>query len=153
MKTTPLFVLLIASILAFNLQAKEGYHHFPEIFIGATHADSETEFTYAIEYEYKFNNEFGAGVIYERVNQAHHGDGVTLKIAMLYYHPVNAIRLGLGLGKENVGGYHPHSEDVLRASASYDYHFEHFSLAPTVAVDFIDGERAYVLGIGFIKPF
>jgi hypothetical protein len=153
MKFASVGVLLLTSLIATNLCAKEGYHHFPEVFIGATHADSKTEFTYALEYEYKFTDAYGAGLIYEKVDDAHHGDGVTLKIGMLYYHPVNAVRLGIGAGREEIGGAHPHSEDLVRVSASYDYHFEHFSVAPTVAVDFIDGENALVFGLGFIKPF
>lgn len=146
-------VCIVFAFIGNNVNAKEGAHHFPEIFIGATTFGSETEFSYALEYEYKFTDKWGAGLIYERTDKAHHGDGTRLKIAVLYYHPEPFLRFGLGIGKEKVGGYHPHEEDLVRLVASYDYHFEYFSVAPTVAVDFIDGENAYVVGLGFIKPF
>lgn len=152
-KLTPILLLILGSVGAHSTQAKEGYHHFPEIFIGATHFDNETNFTYALEYEYKFNPKFGAGLIYERTENAHHGDGVTLKIAALYYHPVSSFRLGIGYGEEKVGGEIQHTEELYRVVASYDYHFENFSVAPTLAFDFIDGETATVFGLGFIKPF
>lgn len=154
MKYLSLTTIVLMFILSSNsVSAKEGYHHFPEIFIGVTHADSETNFTYALEYEYKFDEKFGVGLIYEKVDEAHHGDGITIQVAAFYYHPIEFIRLGVGVGKEKIGGHHPHSEDLVRVSASYDYHFEIFSVAPTIAVDFIDGETPIVLGIGIIKPF
>lgn len=153
MKTSIMLLALTSLLISISAQAKDGYQHFPEVFIGATHVEDETHFTYAFEYEYKFTDKVGAGLIYEKVNDAHHGDGVTLQIAAVYYHPVSAVRLGLGFGKEKIGGSHPHTEDLIRLSASYDYHFTHFSLAPTLAIDFIDGEKAVVFGVGFIKPF
>lgn len=146
-------LLLISVLFSTGTNAKDGYHHFPEIFFGLTHADSETEFTYALEYEYKFTEQYGAGLIYEKIDNAHHGDGITIQIAALYYHPISSVRLGVGVGKEKVGGHHPHTEDLVRVVASYDYHFENFSVAPTIAVDFVDGETPVVMGIGFIKPF
>lgn len=36
--------------------AADDNHHFPGIFVGATHAEDETNFTYGIEYEYKFTS-------------------------------------------------------------------------------------------------
>lgn len=148
-----LLLLFLCSVIGAQLHAKEGYHHFPEIFIGATYANSETEFTYAFEYEYKFDNKLGAGLIYEKIAEAHHGDGITIQIAAMYYHPTDAIRIGIGLGQEKIGGHHPHTEKLMRVSASYEYHFTHFSVAPTISVDFIDDENALVFGVGFIKPF
>jgi hypothetical protein len=34
--------------------------HIPGIFLGYTNANSETEFSYGIEYEYKFSKKWGA---------------------------------------------------------------------------------------------
>lgn len=45
-------LLLSASVSAL---AAGDAHHFPGIFLGMTNAESETEFTYGIEYEYKFD--------------------------------------------------------------------------------------------------
>lgn len=133
--------------------AAEGAQHFPGIFVGYTQAEDETHFTYGIEYEYKFTSQWGVGAVYEKTDDAHHGDGITVKLASLYYHPINSIRLGIGAGREKIGGDHPHSEDLYRLSASYEFHLGDFGLAPTFAVDFIDGHEAYVLGVAIVRPF
>ena len=127
--------------------------HFPGIFVGYTHAQDETEFTYGIEYEYKFDKMWGIGAVYEKTDNAHHGDGVDVALASVYLHPWKNLRLGLGFGKEKIGGDHPHSEDLYRVSASYEFHVGDFGVAPTFAVDFIDDEEALVLGVAFVKPF
>ena len=142
--------LLVASV---NVQASGDAKHIPGVFIGATHVESETEFTFGFEYEYKINQDWGAGVVFERTNDAHHGDGVAVTLASAYYHPTKKIRLGAGIGQESVGGAHPHDEDLFRVSAAYDMHFKGFGLAPTIAVDFVDDEEAIVFGLAITKPF
>jgi len=134
-------------------QASDEVKHVPGIFIGTTHFDSESEFTFGIEYEYKFTNEWGAGVVYERTNDAHHGDGTAVVLASLFYHPTKKIRLGIGFGEERIGGGHPHNEDLYRISSAYDFHVGDFGIAPTVAVDFIDDEEAIVIGFAITRPF
>jgi predicted porin len=148
--------IFISALLVMNSHsvfAADNAHHFPGVFIGYTNANDETHFTYGLEYEYKFNRTWGLGAVYEKIDNAHHGDGVTVKVAELFYHPLNSLRFGLGIGKEKVGGAHPHSEDLYRLSASYEYHVGDFGLEPTFAVDFIDGEQAYVLGVVLVRPF
>lgn len=127
--------------------------HLPGVFIGATHAKSKTEFTFGVEYEYKFNRNWGAGAVFERTNDAHKGDGVAVALGSVYYHPNNNVRLGLGYGEERIRGAHPHTESLVRVSASYDYHLGDFGVAPTLAVDFVDGDEAWVFGIAIIRPF
>lgn len=151
-----IYTLLISTslLLASNLTlAAEGAHHLPGIFLGYTNAGSETEFTYGLEYEYKFNSDWGLGVVYEKTDDAHNDDGITVKLAQVYYHTPMHIRLGLGFGEEKIGGAHPHTEDLYRVSASYEYHLGDFAIEPTIAVDFIDGEEAYVFGVAFVRPF
>ena len=154
MKPTYTFFLAAGLLItsAQTLAASEA-HHLPGIFIGYTHAEHENEFTYGIEYEYKINADWGVGAVYEKTDDAHHEDGVTVKLAQVYYHTPQHIRLGVGIGKEKIGGDHPHTEDLYRVSASYEYHVGDFAIEPTIAVDFIDGEEAYVLGIAFVRPF
>lgn len=142
--------LLIGSA---SIQAADDVTHVPGIFLGATNFDSETEFTFGFEYEYKLDSEWGLGAVFERTNSAHHGDGVAVALASVYYHPNNHIRLGVGIGQERIGGAHPHEEDLYRVSAAYDFHFKDFGIAPTLAVDFIDDEEALVFGVAITKPF
>jgi hypothetical protein len=149
--------LTIASILVMSLttavQASDEVKHIPGIFVGATHFDSETELTFGLEYEYKIDSQWGVGAVYEKTTDAHHGDGVSVSLISAFYHPNSNVRLGLGLGQESIGGYHPHTESLYRVSAGYDFHVDRFGIAPTVAVDFIDGEEALVIGVAFTRPF
>lgn len=150
------FGSLICVLSAFTINsalAKGDAHHYPGIFVGMTHFDGESDFTYGVEYEYKFNRSFGLGAIYEKTDDAHHGDGVTVKIIEAFYHPTDTIRVGFGFGEERIGGDHPHTEDLYRVSANYEYHLGDFGIEPTIAVDFIDGEEALVLGVAIIRPF
>jgi hypothetical protein len=148
--------ILLSALLLINpsdVFAADDVHHFPGVFVGYTNAADETLFTYGFEYEYKFTQTWGLGAVYEKIDDAHHADGVTVTVAELFYHPIKNLRFGLGIGKEKIGGDHPHSEDLYRLSASYDYHIGDFGLAPTLAIDFIDGENAYVLGVALVRPF
>ncbi|QCU73191.1 hypothetical protein [Pseudoalteromonas distincta] len=151
-KTVKLTVCLL-TFLAPIAQASDEVKHIPGFFIGTTHFDSETEFTFGVEYEYKFTQDWGAGVVFERTNDAHHGDGTAVALASLYYHPTKSIRLGVGYGEERIGGSHPHNEDLYRISSAYDFHIGDFGIAPTIAVDFIDDEEAIVVGLAITRPF
>jgi|TARA_B110000259_G_C13898912_1_gene356053 hypothetical protein len=158
------FLAILATSLAFA-STNEEPKHIAGVFIGYTNAESETEFSYGVEYEYKFSRRWGAGVGYEKTNNAHHGAGVDVALVSLYLHPWKALRVGLGVGKETVGSYtdysdslHPHrhsrhSENLVRTSLSYDFHVGGFGIAPTLAVDFVDGETATVFGFAVVKAF
>lgn len=152
MKNNRLFCAAMLMMASMGAQAADGKQHAFGVFLGATDAKNETEFTYGIEYEYKFTPRWGAGLVYERTDEAHHGDGVDVTLGSIYYHP-DALRLGLGFGREKVKGAHPHSENLIRLSASYDFHVGEFAVAPTFAVDFIDDDEAVVIGVAILKPF
>lgn len=135
--------------------------HIPGVFVGYTNANSETEFSYGLEYEYKFSKLWGAGVVFEKTDDAHHGAGVDVALAAVYLHPWKELRVGLGFGKETVGSYtdhdhhyhKSHKEAVIRTSISYDFHINDFGIAPTLAFDFVDGETATIFGIALVRPF
>jgi len=153
-----IFLLLTATT---SYASSDDKHHFPGLFVGATTFDGETEFSYGFEYEYKFSTLWGAGFVYETTADAHHGAGVDVALAAIYLHPWKELRIGAGYGQESVGTYMDHDhhehggydEDLARLSVSYDFHLGGFGIAPTVAVDFIDGETATIVGLAFIKAF
>ena len=154
MRISNLFVAIaFAGTCCLPAYAAGDAKHIPGIFVGGTHIDSETDFTFGFEYEYKFNKQWGLGAVYERTNDAHHGDGVGVWVASLYYHPSYNIRLGIGAGEEKVGGGHPHTESLIRVSAAYDFHIGNYGVAPTIAADFVDGNEAIVFGVAFTRPF
>mgnify|MGYP000200423533 CR=1 FL=1 len=139
--------------------------HIPGVFVGYTNANSETEFSYGVEYEYKFSKQWGAGIVYEVTDNAHHGAGVDVAHAAIYLHPWKELRVGLGVGKETVGSYDEddghghihhhksHKEDVIRTSISYDFHVGGFGIAPTLAFDFVGSQTATIFGVAIVKAF
>lgn len=138
---------------------KESFHtsHALAFFTGVTDAD-ETERTLGVEYEYRFSQSVGAGFIWERTPDGHHDDGVTVKLAALYVHPIsklspmNGLRLTLGAGREEVGGHG--SEDLWRFGLAYDFHLgSHVTVAPSINVDFVDGHEITVYGIAIGTHF
>lgn len=155
--------LLLALVTSFTSSASfasesahgdhEFKHHVVGVFLGATHIDGENEQTYGFEYEYRFDDFWGAGVTYERIEDAHHGEGVSLKLLNAYIHPYGDLRLGLGFGQEEVSDGHTEDEDVYRFSAAYDFHVAGFGVAPTLSFDRVDSETNEVFGIVFSKSF
>ena len=131
----------------------ESPKHIPGVFLGFTNFESETDFTYGIEYEYKFSKQWGAGFVYERTDNGHDGDGTDLALAALYVHPWKYLRVGVGFGQDRIDYDNDRKEGLVRASFSYDFHVGDFGVAPTLAFDFIDGETATVFGIAIVRPF
>lgn len=152
MNTKQWICLVLSSFACIYASAEGSKHHYFGIFQGYTHIKDETEFTYGLEYEYKFNSQWGAGLVYEKSDKLHHGDGVDVSLGSVYYHP-ESWRFGLGFGREKIGGDHPHSENLTRVSAGYDFHVGDFEIAPAVAVDFVNGDEATVFGLAILKSF
>ncbi len=150
----PVQVTLGMLALLFSLQALAGdAKHYPGVFVGMTNVDGETDLTLGVEYEYKLSKTIGFGGVVERTPDGHGGDGVDIWVASLFYHPSKEYRFGIGYGEERIGGTKVKYKDVVRLSAVYEYHMESVTIAPTLAVDFIDGEEAYVIGAAFLFPF
>jgi len=138
----------------FLSHAKEHATHYPGIFLGSTKFDGETNFTYGLEYEYRLTSSWGLGGAYERINKAHHGDGATVWTAMGFYHPMKSIKLGIGVGQERLGGGHPKNKELIRFAAAYEYHLtDRIEVAPTIDIDLIDGDVAFVAGLAFLVTF
>jgi len=126
--------------------------HVVGAFLGATDTDG-SDFTFGVEYEYRFSKMFGVGVVAEHTPAAHHDDGITVGLAALHFHPAGGLRLTGGIGKEWVGGDHSHSTTLYRLGAAYDFELGKFAVAPTVNVDFVDGHEAVVYGLVISRHF
>jgi len=157
MKKIALTILLSVMCATPAVAASKSTNHVVGGFLGASNIQDETDFSYGLEYEYKFNDTWGLGPVFERTADADHGRGVNVSLLSLYAHVTPSVRLGLGFGEERIGAddsHHSHKEDLIRVSAAYDFHFDGgFGIAPTIAVDFVDGEQAEVFGIAFTKSF
>ncbi len=130
-------------------------HHTLGIIIAdADERSGGDHLTYGLEYEYRFNETIGAGVVYEKTENAHHGDGVSVGLAALYYHPYAGWRLGAGLGREKVHGSHGGYETLYRVGVAYDFHVGRFGIAPLVDYDMIEGaNNVLVYGVAFMLAF
>ena len=91
------------------------------------------------------------GLVYERTDEAHDGEGTTVALAALYYNPYASWRLGIGAGQEEVRGSHGHTENLYRFSIAYHFHVGKFGLAPVLNVDRVDGDNALVMGLSFFQ--
>lgn len=153
MKKNVLIAILLTAV-SFSAYAGGENKHFLGLFLGKTNFDNEDNTSYGLEYEYKFNKTWGAGLVYERTNDAHHGDGVTVKVASVYLHPWKYLRFGLGFGREEIGGAHPHSESLKRASVAYDFHItDNFGIAPSFSIDEVNNHSARVYGVALVYSF
>ncbi len=146
-------VLAVITVLAYTtVQAEEhGEHHSPHVgglFLGATiPEEGSTEVTIGAEYEYRINEMIGVGGIVEYTPEAEEGDGALVTIAALHIHPMERLRLTVGGGMEFVDSDEADDEPLFRVGAAYDIELgNNLAIAPTVAVDFVDGDHAVVVG-------
>ncbi len=161
-KSATLLVFFIGALSCIGVSATEPAHsshgdghakkHFIGVFFGAYDGE-ETDAAWGVEYEYKFNSHWGIGALYEDVKDAHHGDGISSTIGTLYFHPKGAWRLGMGFGREKVGGSHSHTEDLLRMGVAYDFHVGEFGIEPSLNFDRVDGEISKVYGVALVWSF
>lgn len=132
--------------------------HVIGAFAGITDSDYSNEASYGLEYEYRFNSAWGIGGVWEKTPDGHndghgHKEDISVKVISAYWHK-DYFRLGLGIGQEKVHGDHSHTEDLIRASAAYDFHLTpNLGIAPSVAIDRVDGQNVYVYGAAITYAF
>lgn len=143
-------------------------HQMVGVFLGATDAQS-TDFSFGFEYEYRFNHQWGVGVVWEKTLEGHeasHGvadahdshndhhdshqtskDDVSVVVAEVYYH-YDGFRFGFGAGQEKIHSAHSHTESLVRISGAYDYHItDSWAVAPVVAIDKVGDNYVRVFGL------
>ena len=146
-----LFVLLFNTQVLATEKAQDKKHHIGA-FLGVLD-NAETESVIGIEYEFKFDQNWGAGITYEDANNAHHGAGASSTIGSVYYHHPAGWRFGVGAGSEKIGGEHSSSETLYRVGVAYEFHVGGVGIAPSFSVDKVDGETANVYGVAVIYSF
>lgn len=117
-----------------------------ELFLGNTYEDgehgSENGFTVGIVYERRFSELLGVGAFYEYVS----GDFDKWSIGIpLFLHPYKGWRFQAAPGLE-----HRDSDDefLFRLGVAYEFMLtDQWIVMPEIAVDFVDGEEAYVYGL------
>jgi hypothetical protein len=147
-----LYVALTASPLYAEEQTKpkhneaEHYHqNIVELFLGNTYEDgdhgSENGFTVAIAYERRFSELFGIGGFYEYAS----GDFDKWSIGIPFFlHPYKGLRFQAAPGLEHRDS---ENEFLFRLGVAYDFILtEKLMLLPEIAVDFVDGDKAFIYG-------
>lgn len=152
--------------------AEESHEHHANVlslFLGHTServdGSEETEqgFTFGLEYTRRITPRFSLGGVVERAGGDIRG---TLLVAQAFYRIVGELRLVAGPGVEfrDAHSEEPEHHDgltadpgfptrehdttvfLIRVGAVYEFEFGRWIVAPTVAIDFIGRDEAFVLG-------
>lgn len=117
--------------------------HSPESRSGGSGAAEARKdaFTFGVDYEFRLNRFLGVGAFYDHA----YGDLRTNVVAPgVFIHPFSHFTVVAAPGLERHEG---HNEFVFRLASSYDFPINRLALAPTFAVDFLEGRRVYVYGV------
>ena len=133
--------------------AKDDHHAFHKhhvgVFFGGTHDyQDENAVTVGLDYEYRFTELLGAMVFMDYA-----GGDIDSVVAGggLFFHPWRDLRLLTAVGKEV---HHGHSEFVARLGGLYDFHFDNWTLSPTLMFDVLESGHVNVIyGLGFGRGF
>ncbi|NQY63868.1 MAG: hypothetical protein HRT38_09035 [Alteromonadaceae bacterium] len=114
---------------------------------------SENKTFIAIEYEFKFDQNWGAGVVYEDANNTLYGDSVGSAVGSVYFHPGAGWRFGVGAGSEKHHGSQYRTETLYRIGVAYEFNVGGVGIAPSFNVDRIDGETGNIYGVSVVYSF
>ena len=118
------------------------------VFVGRTLEDRrDSGFTIALTYERRFSESFGLGVEAERV----FGDLEfwVATVPFAYHFKAWKFFAGPGLEIPDDSG----NEFLVRIGGEYAFEAGRWEIAPTFALDFVDGETETVAGVGLLYGF
>lgn len=139
----------VASEVEDEAKSEHSFHepfHVLGVFIGDTTEDRRAEegFTLGIDYEYRATERFGIGFTAEHVA----GDfNTNVFVLPLAFHR-GPWKVYAGPGIEHADGS---SETLLRVGAEYGFRWGAYEISPQVDLDFVDGERLFVIGLVFAR--
>ncbi len=107
--------------------------------VGLAHEGRENDVAAGLEYERRFTEQFGAGLLVERTWGDHEA---TIYAIPLIMH-VDRWKFFLAPGLEDS---HGHSEDLVRLGAGYEFEVGSATIVPTLADDFV-GRKTHVFGL------
>jgi hypothetical protein len=110
------------------------------ISLGVVHEGRENDAAAGLEYERRFSESFGAGLLIERS----WGDHSATVYALPLIRHIDRWKLFAALGIEDS---HGHSENMVRIGAGYELPAGSGKVTPALAVDFVGGETIYVLSV------
>ena len=121
-----------------------------ELFIGATHFESENEASFGLTYARQLNEKFGLGFTAEYTTNREY-----VYILPLTWYPVEHWGFAIAPGVEADGG---EKLFVVRVSVEYELEFNGWSLAPELSFDSVDADlsndtTSTILGINIGRKF
>jgi hypothetical protein len=124
---------------------KESHYHRNHVglFLGSTHEEGEYEFTIGLDYEYRFSQYVGIGLLIEYVGEdAREGVGMV----PLFIHPYKGLRFVAAPGIK------PKKDDekfIWRLGVAYRFPIGNWTIAPEFNLDFTEGKTVEVFGVSF----
>jgi hypothetical protein len=151
-----MFVMLAST--AVNAQSGHGdeqgseehsfHSNFIGVFLGATRKSRRTEaFTLGLEYNRRFTEHFGMGVLAEKVFADDEFNVYALGFA--YYAGPWKVYAAPGLEKSS----HHGNEFLLRVGVEYAFKAGPLEISPQIDLDFVGGEQVLVFGVTIGKGF
>jgi hypothetical protein len=153
--TNPVFS--IAQVHQGDSDHESNHHHDKNhlaLFLGASSnlEHSHTAFTLGLDYEYRFAEKFGTGLLAEYIFE---DQAEVLLGVPIVWHPVQNLKImaaplvAFSILKVIPDGTQLHLELGLRLGTAYDFHFKNNSIGPAINLDFIDGNTVLVYGLNF----
>ena len=148
-----LAALLLAFASPIAAEGSAGHGHYPHhtlgVFLGSSTEDRREEprrgGTFGVEYEYRFSEKYGVGAVVEHVA----GDLDVSVLAMPFAYHRGPWKMYAAPGVE-FG--HGEEEPLLRLGVEYGFHSRGFEISPQVDLDFVNGERVFVIGVVIARP-
>ena len=124
---------------------KESHYHRNHVglFLGSTHEEGEDEFTIGLDYEYRFSQYVGIGVLLEYVGE---DDREGVGMVPLFLHPYRGFRWVAAAGLK------PKAEEtkfIWRLGIGYRFPIGNWTIAPEFNLDFTEGNTVEVYGVSF----
>jgi hypothetical protein len=154
LKTWKFVLYIMAFVLSMPFQAlaaeeehekhKETNYHPNHVglFLGSTHDEEEEhKFTIGLDYEYRFSQYFGIGVLVEYVGEAER-EGVGL--VPLFVHPYKGFRF---MAAPGIKPARDEDKFLWRLGVAYRFPIGNWTIAPEFNIDFSGGETAEVYGV------
>ena len=128
-----------------HAEHKESHYHRHHVglFLGNTREEGKDNFSAGLDYEYRFSQYIGIGLLIEYVGEdAREGVG----LVPLFIHPYKGLRFIVAPGIK------PKADEtkfIWRLGIGYRFPIGNWTIAPEFNIDFTEGERGYVYGVSF----
>jgi hypothetical protein len=151
LKRYELILLIAVFVFTLTLQAlaaeeeheehKESHYHRNHVglFLGSTHEEGEHKFTIGLDYEYRFSQYFGIGLLGEYVGEP---DREGVGLVPLFLHPYKGLRF---MAAPGVKPKKDEDKFIWRLGVAYRFPIGNWTIAPEFNVDFSEGETYHTL--------